>query len=177
MHTAIQIFIGVIVLLCTGLLVRDALQPVGIKDGVLWLKYGLTFKLIAAFGLGMTFFIAADGIQRGTPIGGFVAALGFGMLALPTFALAFFWRVGIDSVGLRCVSPWRPNRLVPWSELTGVSFSNSMKQWILSTRSQGLIRVNEIVPGCPQLLSELRQRGILVEHAPTALSRGRGGNA
>lgn len=177
MHTTIQIVIGLIVLLCTGLLLRDALQPLGRKDGLLWLKHGLTYKLCAAFGLGMTVFIAADGIQRGTPITGFVTALGLGMLALPMFALAFFWRVGIDSVGLRCVSPWRPNRLVPWSELTGVSFSNSMKHWILSTRSQGLIRVNALVPGCPQLLSELRQRGLLVEHAPTPLSRGRGGNA
>ena len=162
MDLSVQIVLGLIVLVFTGFVIRDAQRPVGSTDGLTWIQYGTTFRICAVFGLGMTVLIAADGIRRGTPVTGLATALAFGMLALPFFSLAFFWRVGYDTVGLRCISPWRRNRLVPWSEVTSVSFSIPMKQWRLSTRSQGVIRVNELVPGCSQLLSELRKRGLVI---------------
>lgn len=158
--TALQVLIGLSVLVCVHLLVRNSLRRIQSKHGIRWLRHGTTARVCAGFGIATTVVIAIDGVRRGTALGGAVAALAFGTLTLPLFLLTFFWRVGYDLEGLYCVSPWRRNRFIPWSELTGVSFSSPRRQWILATRSQGIIRINEMIPGCGQLLSELEKRGI-----------------
>lgn len=111
----------------------------------------------------MTIYIFIDGALDGRPVIGAVMALLFGTLAIPLFALGFFWGVGYGENGLHCFSPWRKTRQVPWSDVLGVSFSVVMRQWVISTKRQGVIRVNELATGSSDLIAAMMARGVTVE--------------
>jgi hypothetical protein len=158
--------VGVLVLVASLVLVAEARRP-GVTSGKMtWVRWGRGVRGLAIFGLAVTIYIFIDGALDGRPVIGAVMALLFGTLAIPLFALGFFWGVGYGENGLHCISPWRKTRQVPWSDVLGVSFSVLMRQWVISTKSQGVIRVNELAGGSSGLIAAMTARGVTVEARP-----------
>lgn len=158
--------IGVLVLALCAALLTDARRQHGEVEGLTWVRWGPAYKAVAAFGLVVVALIIADGAFGERPAVAIVMAAAFGLLVVPVAANGFLWRVGFGASGLRCLSAWRKERVVPWSEISEVSFSSGMRQWVISTRQQGLIRINELASGSDQLIAELRRRGVRVAERP-----------
>lgn len=162
------IAIGLLVLIASLILVADSQRSTIGTGGITWVRWGIGIRGIAVFGLAMTIYIFIDGVLSGRPVVAAVVALLFGSLAIPLFAIGFFWAIGYGQDGLYCMSPWRRSRRVPWNDVLSVSFSVPMRQWIISTKQQGMIRVNELALGCSALISEMNIRGVPVEPRPAS---------
>lgn len=104
--------IGVLVVIVSLALVAEARRPASTRAGRTWVRWGLGIRGIAIFGLAITLYIFVDEALAGRPMIGAVMSLLFGTLAVPLFALGFFWGVGYDETGLYCVSPWRKSRQI-----------------------------------------------------------------
>jgi hypothetical protein len=153
---------GIMVLIVSGLLQINARSQAQSANGVHWVKYGAALKAVGAVGIVMPFYVVTDCLIMGRPYTALILGFVFTMLGLPLFLLAYFWRVGYDAIGIHCISPWRKNRFVPWSNVTDVSFSQIMKQWIVHAGQLGTIRINILVPGSSQLIDVIERRGITV---------------
>jgi hypothetical protein len=87
--------------------------------------YGAPLRVVGVFGVAMPIYVIADELNAGRPLSALILGSLFAAMGIPLCLLAFFWRVGYDVNGIYCVSPWRKNRFLPWSVVTGVSFSNA----------------------------------------------------
>ena len=161
-----SILITIAVQAMVVLLLRNARSPAQTMDGVQWLKYGKPLKAVGAFSVAVTVYVVADNLIAGRPLEALILGFLFAVMGVPICLLAYIWGVGYDANGIHCISPWRKNRFVPWSNVTGVSFSQIMKQWIVHTSQSGTIRVNILVPGSDQLIDELARRDVTVDHRP-----------
>jgi hypothetical protein len=155
--------IGLTVLMFSALLIISGRSQTRSANGVEWLTYGAQVKIVGALGLAMPIYVIADNLNAAKPVTAFILGFVFTALGIPMFLLAYFWRVGYDLKGIYCVSPWRRNRFVPWSNITDVSFSTAMKQWIVRSAQCGTVRINILVPGSAQFIDELARRGIKVD--------------
>jgi len=102
--------------------------------------------------------ITAGRLRTALILGAFFAALG-----LPLFLLTFFWKIGYDSLGIYCFSPWREKRFVAWSGIDQLSYSKVMKQWIIRTTTVGTVRINILVPGSKELMLEMAGNKVNVD--------------
>jgi hypothetical protein len=91
----------------------------------------------------------------------FVAVL-FVCMAIGSSVLLFeahFVRIEYDADFIYCFSPYRRNRVIPWSSISKVTYSESMRWYILRTRNEGKIRVPIYLSGLKNLLSVLEKHG------------------
>jgi hypothetical protein len=160
------ILIGFTVLVVTALLLISGHSQTRSANGVLWIRYGAPLRMVGALGLAMPIYVIADNLHAARPLTALIIGVVFTAIGLPVFLLAYFWRVGYDLTGIYCVSPWRKNRFVSWANVTDVSFSTPMKQWIIHSAQCGTVRLNVLVPGSAQLIDELARRGVKVDASP-----------
>lgn len=157
-----SLLIALLVLLAAGALEVQSRRGADNSEQSTWVKWGSGLKLVAAFGVAVMVKIVLDGVAEGAVTRGVIAAAIYGLLAVPLFANAFFWRVGFGDYGLDCRSAWRARRSLPWDQITGVSFSKAMRQWKILTATQGIIRINELATGSSRLIAELQKRGFTI---------------
>ena len=82
-------------------------------------------------------------------------------LAVLSLHLEFFHVViRYDAAGLHLTSPWRRNRFVPWSAITGARFSPALQWYVLHTTGYGDIRLHLYLSGLQSLRDELATRGV-----------------
>lgn len=153
---------GLVVLLCVGRIAAESGRGAVERSGMRWLEHGITYKGIAMLGIGMPVYVLVSNVLAGRVAMAGILGATFVVLGAPVFLAAFFWRVGYDHSGVYARSLWKGKRFVPWAEVTGVRFSNPMKQWIIQTKSQYTIRINELIPGATDLISRLEERGMRV---------------
>jgi len=91
---------------------------------------------------------------------------GFFLLVLSMHLEFFHVTIRYDADGLHLTSPWRRNRFVPWSAITGARFSLALQWYVLSTTGYGYIRLHLYLSGLRSLLDELAARGVSI---PTAI--------
>lgn len=154
------IIVGLAALLCLALVILESKGSPTDAEGILWLQYGVSTKVIGIFAVGTTGYAVINSLLAGRPLQAAILGALIGLCGFPVFLTAFFWKVGFDHKGIYSQSPWRRNRFVPWSDVRRVRFSQNMKQWIIETRCQGNIRINELVPGASDIVSLFNQRGI-----------------
>ena len=157
------LLIGITALVVTALLLISGRSQSRSVSGVHWLMYGAPLRIVGALGVAMPIYVIADNLNAARPLTALILGSVFTAIGVPIFLLAYFWRVGYDVNGIYCVSPWRKNRFVPWSLVSGVSFSKAMKQWMIRAAQFGTVRINVLVPGSAQLIDELARRGIKVD--------------
>lgn len=158
----------------------NSVSPVARREGnVSVVEYGRTMKrfVIAIWIACAVITIVAGcfaprGSKREVTIALWTLA-GF-VLALLCLHLEFF-RVSIryDTEGLRLASPWRRNRTVPWSAITGVKFSPAAQWYVVNTRGHGRIRLHMYLTGLESLLDELAWRGHAIPKAMTHVMQAR----
>jgi len=149
-----------IVLACVGLIGLERLRKPVLKSEIQWIQYGLTFRAAGLLFLATPLYVVITSLLAGRRTQALILGSAFTLFGAPMFLLAFRWKVGYDANGIHCRSAWRRKRFIPWADVTGVRFVDSMKQWVIETRSQGTVRINEFVPGVQYLIAELKQRGI-----------------
>ena len=157
---ASTIIVGIVVLAWLAWARFDKQRQPTAFQGVRWLEYGLSFKAAGSFFLVMLVYAPVFELLHERPERAIVIGLFIALVAGPIFLLAFFWKVGYDAYGIHTRSPWRTRRFVPWGDVACLGFSNTMKQWVIHTHSQGSVRVNELVPGAKFIVQELHRRGI-----------------
>lgn len=158
-----SVIIGVVTL-AVALVLLSSARSAGERIGNLtWVRWGVGYRAVGVFGIAVMIAILVDGARDGNIVAALVAAFLFGLLAVPVFVNGFLWGIGFGEDGLRCQSAWRGTRVVSWGDITGASFSVGLRQWVVSTRQQGSIRLNELANGSAQFLAELRRRGIRVD--------------
>jgi hypothetical protein len=88
-----------------------------------------------------------------------VLATAAGWLAIECAGVSIV--LGRDS--LRCTSPWRPSREIPWRDVVKASYSRTNDWYVLRTRNQGTVRVSGMLSGSDVLRDHLKANGIELE--------------
>jgi hypothetical protein len=154
------VIVGIVVLAWVAWATHDKQRQPTAVQGIRWFEYGLSLKAAGAFFALVLVSAPAFELLHERPARAIVIGMFTALIGGPIFLLAFFWKVGYDASGIYARSPWRARRFVPWSDVVCFGFSDIMKQWVINTRSQGNVRINELVPGVKFLVQELQQRGI-----------------
>ena len=155
----------------TSYLLRSVRPVARQEGGVSVVEYGRTMKLFVVvawlFGAGgaAAAALTTDGVPERVNLLAFCTVTGFLLMVL-SLHLEFF-RVSIryDSTGLHTSSPWRRNRFVPWSAITGARFSPILQWYVLSTSGLSYVRLHLYLSGLQSLLDELTTRGISIPAA------------
>jgi hypothetical protein len=158
----------------------NSVSPIARREGeVSVVEYGRTMKRFV-----IALWIAVPVIAL---LAGFFAPRGtkrevtFAIWTLASFLLALLclhlecFRVSIryDADGLRLASPWRPNRFVPWSAITGVTFSTALQWYVVTSSGHGRIRLHMHLSGLESLLDELAWRGLAIPKNMTHVMQAR----
>jgi hypothetical protein len=86
--------------------------------------------------------------------------------AISLFTAEIFWvRVTYDDFGITTRSPYKRNRVVPWSDVARVRFG--FAQYVIETSDQGRFGCSVYMDGIASWLAELERRGILVIKRPS----------
>ena len=152
-----SVLIAIIVPLVLSLLLRSAKPTTIQKDGKKWLAYAKGLKLFSLLPMlisvgvfVITFFV--DETQQKSGL--FVSML-FGGLGLPLFLEFFGVKIGFDDHSIFCHSPWRKNRIIKWSEIEEVEFSEAAQWWVVKTKNKGNIRLHVYLSGIDEFLSQI----------------------
>ncbi len=137
-------------------------------DGQHVLAYGRPMKALAVvFWLCWGgFVVAAICVPAEDRVVAAAVVLGFLLLVLPLHLEFFGVRVAFDASGMRARSPWRPNRLIPWSAVTCVWYSPMSRWYVVQTAGFGRLRLHDYLSGIDALLRELERRGVPVDRRP-----------
>lgn len=160
-HHISTALIAIGVPLILGWLLRGASSATKKSNGISWLYYGNRMKGLALF---FTAIVVALIIiwfnvepKDKMPVLGMIGM--FGGLTLPLVLEFYFVHIGYDAEKIYCHSIWRANRVIDWSDVRTVTFSESMRWWVIDTKSSGKIRVSELISGVGEFLAELEKRG------------------
>lgn len=72
----------------------------------------------------------------------------------------FLTRIEFDDDHIHTFSPWRKSRVIPWSSITGTSYSAFMYWHTLTTDGFGSVRVHDWLEGARDFLDMCNQRRI-----------------
>lgn len=137
--------------------------------------YGRPIKCFAlageAFFLALMAWVAASEMDSGQRERGVICFACFLVLPLILHLEFFHTSIRFDLDGLRTKSPWRRNRTIPWEEITGVTFNQSMQWYEISTTRYGKVRAYIWLSGVQSLLQVLRHRGFAIPKADIALMK------
>ena len=153
--------------IATSYLLRSV-RPVARQEGsVTIVEYGRTMKVFVVvfwlFVAGAT--IAAAFASEHERVIAFCTVTGFFLMVLSMHVECFHVSIRYDSDGLHTVSPWRRDRFVPWSAITGIRFSLVLQWYVLSTSGLGCVRLHLYLSGLQSLLEELARRGFSIPAA------------
>lgn len=129
-----------------------------VQGGMVWLEYGLYFKIFSFVGtmvpcgLCILWFYVAE--ESKAPV--LYMIIGFALLTLPLLIEALFVKISFDDSGAYCYSPWRPSRQVKFSDMEEPYFSDSLQWWVIPTKNQGKIRLQPFISGAEEFLEKLK---------------------
>ena len=150
--------------IATSYLLRSV-RPDARQEGSLTVvEYGRPMKL---FVLVFWLFVAGAAVAAAFAsehdrIIAFCTVAGFFLLILSLHLEFFHVSIRYDTDGLHTSSPWRRNRFVPWSAITGIRFSSALQWYVLSTSGLGHVRLHLYLSGLQSLLNELASRGFSI---------------
>lgn len=154
---------GAMVLLWLFLAMRRAPETPSVPDVVV-LRYGAFLKMFAwiiALGIpGLLIWVMMQVPLRSPHgpliVGGGVLGLAIlgGLLLIETARV----RIAVTDEGIQSASPWRRERVIPWQQVSKVSFS-MLNRWFLVTSIHGTtIRVSVFLKGVREFAARLKQR-------------------
>jgi hypothetical protein len=126
------------------------------------LRYGTRVRIlgwaIAAFTLPLLYALHKSSTYQSTA----AICVGTGYVMLASFLLLEFHFVGVlfDSEFIYTFSAWRPARKIPWTDISGYTYSNFNKWHILHTTPPGNIRLSILLSGLGCFAQELKKRKI-----------------
>lgn len=85
----------------------------------------------------------------------------FAGVMLVLFLEIYVVRIEFDDYAIYTRSPWRPERSIPWSEITSYSFSGISQWYVFRTRSMGAVRLSVYLSGRGSFMAEARRRLII----------------
>jgi hypothetical protein len=140
---------GIVAAVLLSWLASRAVRTARVSDGRYVVEYGRAVKIAGWLGLALGAFIAyaasqVSSDQRVTAacVGG---ALFVGCVGL--FLEFHFVRIEFDDQFIYTFSPWRKRRIIPWSAISGYSYSAATHWHVLKTRGCGSIRLSELLSG------------------------------
>lgn len=140
---------------------------VRIHDARLVVEYGWGmrgFGLFAVLFAGFMVFIAT----RAKPEEQIMAAAvsgGFVLLAIILAVEVFRVRVEFDAESVRCFSPWRRNRVIPWEAVDTITYSQMNQWWVVRTKggAHGSVRLSQFLTGVADFVVAAQARGVAVD--------------
>jgi hypothetical protein len=128
------------------------------------IQYGINWKLLMAFlWIGWLLILSAALFlptrQGDGKIASSMVIIFFAVVVL--FSGEIFWvRVTYDGFGITTRSPYKRNRVIPWSDVKRVRFG--FVQYVIETREQGRFGCSVYMDGITSWLAELERRNIVV---------------
>lgn len=83
------------------------------------------------------------------------------LISLFIFIEFFRVKISYDQNMIYTQSPWRDSREIPWPDVSGASFSQVNKWYLLKTDHHGNIRASVYLMGISTLVEELKRRNLL----------------
>jgi len=85
-------------------------------------------------------------------------------ISLALFLVLEFHRVTItfDATSIFCQSPWRRSRVIAWADVVSIKYSPALRWYVVKTKAHGTIRLNSMLSGLHEFLTEAQRRGIAV---------------
>lgn len=150
--------------IATSYLMRSVRRDARQVGAVTIVEYGRAMKVfVIVFWLFMVgLAVAAAFASERERLLAFCTVAGFSLLVLTLHLEFFHVSIRYDKDGLHTSSPWRRNRFVPWSSITGVHFSSVAQWYVLSSSGLGCIRLHLYLSGLQSLLDELATRGFSI---------------
>ena len=147
--------------LALWLLARAVKPAARIADDKRILEYGVAFKIlgVVAFlfaGLGVVLCATVPEHDLETTAGE-VLMVALGLYLGPEY---FGVRISFDGANIHARSPWRATRVIPWTAITGITFSRLAQWYRLDTANAGVLRVSMHLSGRESLWEECRRRGL-----------------
>jgi hypothetical protein len=140
---------GIVATLLLLWLASRAVRAARFRGGRYVVEYGLPVRVAGWFALALGVFIAYAASQA-SPDQRILAACVGGTLFLACLALFLefhFVRIEFDDEFIYTFSPWRKRRVIPWSAVSGYSYS-AVNHWhILETPGCGSIRLSGLLSG------------------------------
>jgi hypothetical protein len=152
-------------LLITSLATR-AVSKARVRSGRYIVEYRLPAKVAGWCFLSIGLFIAYAASRASADQLVIAACAGgtFFLLSAYIFLESQFVRIEFDDEFIYTFAPWRRRRVIPWSNVTGYSYS-AMNRWhILRTSGYGSIRLSELLSG----LGTMREKWqSVLQHGPS----------
>jgi len=134
------------------------------RDGFTWMEYPTRNKFfpIVIFAIPavlFTFLYFHQTEQGKDDAFAFLFLIGFFfILSFPLYLEFAFVRIAYDENSIYCYTPWRKNRVINFSEISGEpKFSPVNKWWVIPTKSQGKIRVQHMIRGSEEFITKLSE--------------------
>lgn len=141
------------------------------EGDVLVIEYGRIFKVLVflflLFSLVMPALMHLQELNNVQDYNVFqyASAAGFFLiLSIYLFIEFYYVKYVVDGKTIKCLSPWRKDRLVNIDEIIDVSFSHVFKYYKLKTKGKGVIRVYMFMERLPRFLDILeRELNVSIE--------------
>ena len=141
-------------------------RPPTVGDGIM-LRYSRGLRILGSAAFTIFFAFTIFNAMGGNAVNSYavavtvplVLAAAAGWLAIESAGVSFLLR----KESLRCTSPWRPARDIPWRDVVRASFSPANNCYVLRTRHHGTVRVSGMLDGSDVLLEFLSANGIDLE--------------
>jgi hypothetical protein len=141
-------------------------KPPTVGDGIM-LRYSKGLRILGSAAFMIFFAFTIFNAMGGNAVNSYavavtvplVLAAAAGWLAIESAGVSFLLR----KESLRCTSPWRPAREIPWRDVVHASFSPANNWYVLRTRNHGTVRVSGMLDGSDVLQEFLSANGIDVE--------------
>ncbi len=88
------------------------------------------------------------------------AAVAFVLLPLVLILEFHGVTVSFDATTIFCESPWGRSRAVPWVDILSIKYSPSLQWYVVKTKKSGPIRLNKLLSGLREFLTEAERREI-----------------
>lgn len=123
-------------------------------------EYGWPVKILLSMGLVPLAFMIRD-VLSGDPkatVTDWRVPVFFALLLIPTLLEIFFRQVILTEGTVIIHSAWSRKREIPWTEITGVSYSPWMQWHSISTRGHGSFCCSDLMSGKEEFLSAIAAR-------------------
>ena len=156
-----------------SLVLRSIRPQAELVDGAHVVRYGRPMKLLTV-GFWLCYLGAFVAALFAKPDGQFqlmILISSFLLMVLILHIEIFHVRVIYDEMGVRTFSPWRRRRLIPWSAIRRVYFSDPLKWYVVETAGHGRVRLHVFLSGVESFLDEIERRGLPVRRSVGAEKR------
>jgi hypothetical protein len=83
-----------------------------------------------------------------------------GVIGLWLMVESFGTKIIYDASEIYCLSPWRADRTIPWTDIASITYSRRMRAFFCRTSHSGTVCIFIYISGWRLFLQEARRRGI-----------------